>query len=303
MQEGGTPRERLTAALGPIGVWSFQLDEQPAKREQELVSSVEELGYGAVWIPEGFGSKEAFAHAGILLAGTARIVVATGIASIWARDPMAMSNGSRALAEAYPGRFLLGIGVSHHVRAHGRGHIWDSKPYTKMKRYLEQMDELPAPSVTPPAPRVLAALRPRMLGLARERAWGAHPYFVPVEHTREAREILGPDRFLAPEQLAVLDTNADKARAIGRDFISHYITLPHYRNNIRRLGWTEEDTEAPYSDAFVDAMVAWGDAGAIRTRVHEHYEAGADHVALQVLGEDAAEFPLSQLRELAGVLV
>lgn len=297
-----TDRQELASALGPVGFWTFQLDGQPAARAQELVAEVEQLGFGAVWIPEGFGSKEAFAHAGILLAGTRRIAVATGIASIWARDPMAMSNGSRALAEAYPGRFLLGIGVSHEVRAVGRGHVY-RRPYSKMAAYLDAMDEMPAPSATPKAPRVLAALGPKMLALSAARAMGAHPYFVPVEHTVRAREVLGPDSFLAPEQLVVLETDPGKARAIGREFMSHYLSLPNYANNLRRLGWGEDDMNEPYTDRFVDALVAWGDVDAARTRVREHLEAGADHVALQVLREDASEFPMEELHELAPALV
>lgn len=295
------PRATLAQALGRVGVWTFQLDGQPASRKRELVAELEELGFGAIWIPEGFGSKEAFAHAGLLLAASDRIVVATGIASLWARDPMAMSNGARTLAEAYPGRFLLGIGVSHAVRAEGRGHHYAS-PIDKMSAYLDAMDEAPAPAVTPEAPRVLAALGPRMLALARDKASGAHPYFVPVEHTVFAREVLGPDRFLAPEQLVVLETDPSKARAIGREFISHYMFLPNYANNWLRLGWGDEDLAEPYSDRFVDAAVAWGDAAAVESRVKEHIDAGADHVALQVLREDSGEFPLEELRELAGVL-
>jgi probable F420-dependent oxidoreductase len=263
---------------------------------------VETLGFGALWIPEGFGSKEAFAHAAILLAGTRKIVVATGIASLWARDPMAMSNGSRALAEAYPGRFLLGIGVSHEERATGRGHVY-GRPYSKMRDYLAAMDRVPAPDVTPPAPRVLAALGPKMLALSAEQAMGAHPYFVPVEHTARARETLGPDKFLAPEQLVVLDADPSRARSIGREFMSHYLGLPNYANNLRRLGWGDDDMNEPYSDRFVDALVAWGDVEAVRRRVREHRDAGADHVALQVLREDAGEFPIAELRELAPALL
>jgi len=297
-----TDREVLSAALGPVGFWTFQLDAQPAARERELVSEVEELGFRAVWIPEGLGSKEAFAHAGILLSGTSQIVVATGIASIWARDAMAMSNGSRALAEAYPGRFLLGMGVSHEPRAIERGHLWEL-PWSKMRAYLDAMDSAAAPKATSPAPRVLAALGPKMLALAAEHAMGAHPYFVTVEHTARAREILGPDKLLAPEQTAVLEADAAKAREIARKFMGNYLFLPNYANNLCRMGWCEEDMAAPYSDRFVDAVVAWGDVDAIRRRVEEHREAGADHVTLQILGPRASEFPIRQLRELAPALL
>ena len=216
---------------------------------------------------------------------------------------MAMANGSRALAEAYPDRFLLGIGVSHQVRAEGRGHAWSERPFTMMREYLDAMDAAPHPEVTPDAPRVLAALGPRMLELSRERASGAHPYFVPVEHTAAAREVLGPHAFLAPEQLCVLETDADAARSIGREFMSHYLSLPNYANNLKRFGWTDEDMTQPYPDRFVDALVAWGGVEAIASRVAQHHDAGADHVAIQVLREDSAAFPIDELRQLAPALI
>lgn len=299
-----SPREKLASALGPIGFWTFQLDSQPAARAAELAAEVEALGFGAMWVPEGFGSKEAFSQAGHLLAATRQLVIATGIASIWARDPMAMSNGSRVLAEAYPGRFLLGMGVSHQIRAEGRGHHFDPRLLTKMRLYLDAMDEAPNPTGAPdPAPRVLAALGPRMLELARDRAQGAHPYFTPVAHTAEAREILGPDLFLAPEQLVVLEADPTKARDIGRAFMAGYLSLPNYANNLRRLGFSEEDMSPPYPDRFVDAVTAWGDETAIAARVQEHHDAGADHVCIQILGESAVDFPLEQLRRLALALL
>ena len=303
MSVNPVPRDVLAARLGRVGIWSFQLDGLPAAAEREMAQEVESLGFGALWFPEGFGSKEVFAHAGWLLASTSTLTVASGIASLWARDPMAMANGGRALAEAYPERFLLGIGVSHQVRAEGRGHLWTLRPRELMQAYLREMDEAEHSEATPDAPRVLAALGPRMLETAREQSSGAHPYFVPVEHTAQAREILGPDRFLAPEQLCVLETDADTARAIGREFMSHYLSLPNYANNLKRFGWTEEDLTEPYPDRFVDALVAWGDEDAIATRVAEHHDAGADHVAIQVLRADAAQFPLEELRRLAPALL
>ena len=293
-------RAVLSARLGPVGVWTFQLDGLSSAAAQEAVSEVEELGYGAVWIPEGYGSKEAFSHAATLLAGSRSVVVATGIASVWARDPMAMASGGKVLAEAYPDRFLLGIGVSHQVRAEARGHTYD-RPWTKMRDYLRDMDAAEGPDFATP-PRVLAALGPRMLELARDAAMGAHPYFVPVEHTAEAREVLGPDKFLAPEQLVVMESDADRARAIGRTFMGHYLELPNYANNLRRLGWGESDMTPPFSDRFVDALVAWGDVEAVARRVREHLDAGADHVSLQILRDDAGAFPARELRELAPAL-
>lgn len=290
-----TDREVLAARLGPVGIWTFQLDDLPASAARDAVAELEEQGFGSVWIPEGFGSKELFSHAATLLAGTKRIVVASGIANVWARDPMAMASGGKVLAEAYPERFLLGIGVSHAVRAQARGHVY-GKPLTKMRAYLDEMDAAAGPEF-PPAPRVLAALGPKMLELAAERSMGAHPYFVPVSHTVEARGVLGPDRFLAPEQLVVLTTDAAAARAAGREFMSHYLALPNYANNLRRLGWGEDDITSP-SDAFVDALVAWGDVDAVCARIQEHLDAGADHVCLQVVRPDDA-YPAEELRELA----
>lgn len=290
-----TDRSVLSARLGTVGVWTFDLDSLPASAAQDAVAEMEALGYGAVWIPEGFGSKEAFSHAATLLAGTRSMVIATGIANVWARDPMAMVNGGKVLAQAHPERFLLGIGVSHAVRAEARGHVY-GKPLTKMRAYLDAMDAAPGPAFEP-APRVLAALGPKMLALAAERAMGAHPYFVPVEHTVEARAAIGPDGFLAPEQLVVLTDDAVQARAIGREFMSHYLALPNYANNLRRFGWGEDDLADP-SDAFVDALVAWGGVEAICDRIREHLDAGADHVCLQVVRADDA-LPLGELRELA----
>ena len=288
-------REVLSARLGSVGFWTFQLDGLDASAAREAASQVEEMGYGAIWIPEGFGSKEAFSHSALLLEATRSIVVATGIANVWARDPMAMASGGKVLADAYPERFLLGIGVSHAVRAEGRGHTY-SRPLTKMRSYLADMDSADGPEL-PAAPRVLAALGPRMLELSRDASMGAHPYFVPVEHTVQAREILGPDRFLAPEQLVVLDTDPAVARSVGREFMANYLALPNYANNLRRLGWGEDDLADP-SDAFVDALVAWGDVDAVCARIQEHLDAGADHVCLQVVRPDDA-YPADELRELA----
>jgi probable F420-dependent oxidoreductase len=215
---------------------------------------------------------------------------------------MAMASGGKVLADAFPGRFVLGIGVSHAVRASGRGHVYPERPVTMMRTYLESMDTIAGPDL-PPAPRVLAALGPKMLALSAEKAMGAHPYFVPVEHTAMARAVVGPEKFLAPEQLVVLEADPARARAIGREFMSHYLFLPNYANNLRRLGWTEEDLTEPYSDRLVDALTAWGDVEAIRHRVREHRDAGADHVSLQVMREDASAFPIEELRELAPALL
>jgi probable F420-dependent oxidoreductase len=298
------PRDDLGEALGRVGVWTFALDARPASEAREFVSEMEELGYGALWIPEAVGSKEVFAHAGTLLAAGRSIVVATGIASIWARDPMAMANGSRTLADAYPGRFLLGIGVSHGPAVSKRGHAYE-RPLRRMREYLQAMDaaRYSGPEPAQRVPRVLAALGPKMLGLAAARTDGAHPYFVPVEHTARARAALGGEPLLAPEQAAVLETDAGAARMVARRYMGSYLRLPNYANNLLRLGWADEDLQGGGSDRLVDAIVVWGDEGAIRERVRAHLDAGADHVALQVLDEDPTGLARRQLRDLAPALL
>jgi probable F420-dependent oxidoreductase len=294
----------VAAAIGRIGVWSFAFDRNPVRAEQEAVAEIEELGFPVLWIPEGMGSKDALTHASLLLAGGRRIVVATGIASIWARDPVAMANGARALAEAYPERFVLGLGVSHRTSVDRRGAFTYRRPYARMRKYLDAMDAVRYPvrdGVESP-PRVLAALGPRMLRLSAERAAGAHPYFVPVEHTAEARETLGPGPLLAPEQVVVLETDPETARRIGREYMGYYLKLENYARNLMRLGWTEEEISGA-SDRLVDAIVAWGDVDAILKRVNEHLDAGADHVSVQPLTEDPRVIPLPHLRELAPALL
>lgn len=298
----GRGRE-LAARLGEVGVWSFALQAHPAAEERRAVAELEGEGYRAVWIPESIGSKEAFSHASILLGGSERMVVATGIASFWARDPMAMANGARALAEAHPGRFLLGVGVSHAPSAAVRGHAY-SGPVERMRRYLDEMEEAqyagPAPSDG--FPIVLAALGPRMLELAAERTDGAHSYFVPLEHTTLARDRLGPEPLLAVEQTAVIETDADTARQIGRSFAARYLEFPNYVNNLRRLGWTDEDLAGGGSDSLIDAVVPWGHASTIGERVRAHLDAGADHVCLQLRGEAGDDLCLEQYEDVAQAL-
>ena len=289
--------------LGKVGVWLGGLSWQPAEVEREAVAELEELGYAALWVGEVPTAKEAFAHAGLLLAASRRIVVGTGIASIWARDPMAMSTAAKTLAEAFPGRFLLGIGVSHpHVVA-ARGQTYE-RPVARMRGYLQAMDAAVyhGPEPSEPVTRVLAALRPPMLRLAAELADGAHPYFVPVEHTARAREILGPDALLAPEQAVLLETDPERARLIGREHTSFYLEAPNYAECLRWLGWEAADLENGGSDALVDALVAWGDEAAIRSRVQAHLEAGANHVCIQPLA-GRGEIDLVPLRSLAPALL
>lgn len=289
--------------IGKVGIWAF-LDALPATAAQDAAREIEDLGFGALWIPEAIG-REAFTHAAILLAGTRRLVVATGIANVWARDAMAMAAAQRTLCEAHPDRFLLGLGVSHEPMVGGlRGHDY-RKPLSYMRAYLDAMDAAifaAAQPATPPR-RVLAALHPKMLELARERSWGSHPYFVTPDHTVRARAALGPDRLLAPEQAILLETDSTKARAIARQHMAIYLGLANYRRNLLDLGFAEADLADGGSDRLVDAIVAWGDVDAVADRVRAHYAAGADHVCLQALTADPSEAPRSQWRTLAKALL
>jgi probable F420-dependent oxidoreductase len=300
---GGFGGRALAARLGRVGVWSFALQRLAATDAGAVAGKLDGLGYSSLWIPESLGSKEVFAHSALLLAASERTVVAPGIASIHARDPMAMANGARTLAEAYPRRFVLGIGVSHAPSVAARGGSY-GKPLENMRAYLDGMDAAAyaGPKPAEPVPLVLAALGPRMLELAAERADGAHPYFVPVEHTQIARATLGPEPCLAVEQTAVLSTDPDTARRIGRAFARHYLALPNYANNLRRLGWSDADISGDGSDRLIDAVIAWGDVDAIAARVRAHLDAGADHVCVQLRADSAADPAVAGYRELAAAL-
>jgi probable F420-dependent oxidoreductase len=297
----GAPHERArewAERLGAVGVWTFELERMPAAAAHEYARATEKLGFHALWIPESLGSKEIFAHAGLLLAGTERLIVATGIANIWARDSVAMANGARTLAEAYPDRFLLGLGVSHAPVVEKRGQTY-LRPLEHMRAYLEAMDAAPYVGPKVDVPRVLAALGPRMLRLAAERALGAHPYFVPVEHTTVARAELGDGPLLAVEQAVVLSEDPVTARTAARRHMKRYLELENYANNLRRLGWADEEIASNGSDRLVDAIVAWGGIDAIEARVREHRQRGADHVCLQVLRTDSHAPATRELEEIA----
>ena len=288
--------------LGRVGVWTGQLGVMPAATTRAIIPKIEALGFKALWFPESV-AKEAFSQAAIMLAAGTELVVATGIANIWARDATSMANGGRTLAEAFPDRFLLGLGVSHAPSVARRGHHYRS-PLATMRDYLDAMQSAryvgPRPSAEPPI--VLAALGPRMLQLAGERAAGAHPYFVPVAHTRVARNLMGEGPLLAPEQAVVITDDPHFGRAIGRTHTRRYLALDNYRNNLRRLGWGDDDLEADGSDDLVDSVVAWGSLDAIQARVAAHLEAGADHVSIQILNGLSERFPLEELRLLAPAL-
>lgn len=296
---GGYGGRKLARLLGPLNVWSFALQRLPAQDEIAAAREFERLGFRAIWFPESLGSKEVIAHSAILLGGTDRTILAPGIANIHARDPMAMSAGALALAEAYPGRFVLGIGVSHAPSVQTRGGDYGN-PLDKMRAYVDAMQAAAyaAPRPAQPVPLVLAALGPRMLELAAERADGAHPYFVPLEHTAFARQHLGPEPALVTEMTAVLSTDRSAGLAIARAFAKHYLELPNYANNLRRLGWGEADIGGE-SDRIIDAVVAIGDVDTIVRRVRDHLDAGADTVCLQIKAERSADPALAAYAELA----
>ncbi|MFE0171650.1 TIGR03620 family F420-dependent LLM class oxidoreductase [Streptomyces sp. NPDC059002] len=296
--------------LGRAGIWTFAFEGQPAGRVREAAAEIEELGYGAIWYGEGFG-RDTVGQAWLLLSATRRTVVASGIANIAFREPLAMAMAERALGDAFPGRYLLGLGghrvddTVHEIDGYpvpARG-----KALSTMRRYLDSMDAAPAHGPVPdPAPRrVLAALGPKMLALAAERTWGAHPYFVPVEHTALARRTMGPDAFLGVEQAVVLDTDVDRAREVATAHVASYATMAaHQEANVRRMGFGDEDLAGGRpSRRLVDAIVAYGDVDTVHARVREHVDAGADHVCVQVLTEDPAALPLPQWRELAPALL
>jgi probable F420-dependent oxidoreductase len=301
---GGFGGRRLAELLGPVGLWSFALQRLAAKEATSAATRMEELGFPVIWIPESLGSKDIYAHSAILLAGTHRAIIAPGIASIHARDPMAMANGARALGEAFPGRLVLGMGVSHAPSVTLRGGDYGN-PLTAMREYLEAMAavQYTAPQTDPPVPLLLAALGPRMLELAAQRADGAHPYFVPLEHTAYARNHLGPEPCLAVEVTAVLTTHPEEGRRIGRAFARHYLVLPNYANNLRRLGWGDADIAADGSDRLIDAVVVSGDVDAIARRVRDHLDAGADHVCIQLREERSTDPALAGYAELAAALL
>jgi probable F420-dependent oxidoreductase len=286
-----------------VGVWIGAFTIAPAAEARPAAREIDELGYDTLWFPEGLGTRESFTNAAVLLGATSRIRVGSGIANIWGRDAVAAANAARVLSDAFGDRYLLGLGVSHPRQVDPRGHRYE-KPVAHMSAYLDAMDDDPFASpdgtatARPPVPRVLAALRPPMLRLAAEKALGALTYLVPVEHTRRARELLGPDALLVVEQKVLLGADPERARAA----IAWYLDTPNYRDNLRWLGFSDADFESGGSDALVRALVAAGDEDVIRARVQEHLDAGATQVAIQPL-EDADPFGRETLRRLAPVLL
>lgn len=288
--------------IGRIGIWQGVLDRHPAGAVRDVVAELDDAGWPTLWIPETV-ARDPFVAAAMMLEATDNLKIATGIASIWARDALTTNSATLTLNEAYDGRFLLGLGVSHHTLTEWvRKHSYD-KPLTRMREYLERMDKSRFNGVAPAEPpsRVIAALGPKMLALSAELTDGAHPYFVPVEHTSIAREAIGADKLLAVEQMVVLETEPSKARDIARKHMKIYLGLPNYANNLVRLGYDEGEIEAA-SDRVVDAIVAWGTMDDVVGRVDAHREAGADHVCVQVLVDDD-RIPLGEWRALGEALL
>jgi probable F420-dependent oxidoreductase len=286
----------MSLNLTGVGLWSAQLRRHPDRAEAaDAAAELEQLGYSALWFPGG-DAHGAFNAASELLRATRSVTVATGILSIWLEQPEVVAAERAQLHDAYDGRFLLGLGVSH---APAVGEDRYRRPLEKMRSFLESLD-VAAPPVLPEE-RALAALGPKMLGLARDRSLGAHPYLVTPEHTRVAREAVGPEKLVAPEQAVVLETDPERARALARDHLEIYLRLPNYTNNLKRLGFGDEDIAGGGSDRLVDALVAWGDLDAIRGRVDAHREAGADQVLVQVVSAGDG-LPREEWRELAPAL-
>ncbi|MGC4806143.1 TIGR03620 family F420-dependent LLM class oxidoreductase [Micromonospora sp. DT233] len=282
-----------------VSVWQpFFLGAGSRGAAIDAATELEELGYSRIWCSGGFTENVAPRFREIL-DGTERIGVASGIVSIWHSSPPEAAAFAQDAERAHPGRFLLGIGASHAVVVEGGGTAY-RRPYSKMVEYLDGLDA----AGLAPERRVLAALGPRMLELSRDRSAGAHPYFVPAEHTAQARAAIGPDRLLAPEVAVVLDEDASTARATARQYASGYLALPNYANNLRRFGWTDEDFAGGGSDRLIDALIPWGPVEKVAAGLEQHYQAGADEIAIQVLnGGDATAFPADAFRALAAVLI
>jgi probable F420-dependent oxidoreductase len=282
-------------------VWSGALRYGARDEIVEGAAELESLGYSALWFPDTGGEPSWLEAASTLLEATRSVMVATGILNLWTHDPAGTADGFARLSGAHPGRFLLGLGASHAAIVDRTEPGRYQRPLAAMAAYLDALEVAEPP--VPAEARVLASLGPKMLTLARERAAGAHPYLTTPEHTQQAREILGADRLLAPEQRVVLETDRAAARELGRRHLEVYLRLPNYTNNLRRLGFTDDDLAGGGSDRLVDSLVAWGDEDTIARRVREHHDAGADHVCIQVVTADRRRLPREGWRRLAPALV
>ena len=295
-------RAALRRRIGTWGAWSFGFAYAPSDQARAAAAAIEEAGYGCVWYPETLDSREAFVNAAVLLGATERMLVATGIASIWSRDARATVQAARTLADASDDRFVLGLGVSHKPLIDVRGHTY-GKPVATMRAYLEAMTA--ADDAVEPGrhvPTVLAALRPAMLRLAAEHAVGAHPYLVTVEHTALARAELGPDPLLLVEHKVVIDEDPESARRRAREEIAWYLQAENYVRNLEWLGFAPEEIADGGADRLVDALVFHGTAEQVAERLRAHLDAGADHVAVHPCRDERDPMGVATLQALAPLL-
>ncbi|GAA4618698.1 LLM class F420-dependent oxidoreductase [Saccharopolyspora hordei] len=284
-----------------VGVW-WTSDTWPIREVQSRAREIEQLGYGSLFYGEAAG-KESLTQAAALLAATDRLVVGTGIANIHARDALAAESGGRTLSALHPGRFVLGLGVSHAPLVQHRAGTY-AKPLATMRDYLQRMDavsEKVEPGARRPV-RLLAALGPKMIELSGSAADGAHPYLVTPEQTARTREILGPDKWIVSEQAVALTTDRETGLRRAHEHLKIYSGLPNYQASWRRQGFAESDFVDGASDALAEGMVAMGDTEVIADRVRRHLDAGTDHVVVQVLGDRLSDDPVPALRELASAL-
>jgi probable F420-dependent oxidoreductase len=284
--------------LGRIGIWSAALRRSELSAVVEAVSELDELGYSTLWFPGG--DRADFTERMLAMLGASRrAIIAPGIVSVWTHPASEIATEHQAFKRAAPGRWLLGLGVSHAHAVQRSGLNYD-KPIQKLRSYLDELD-----AASPPVPtdeRIIAALGPVALKLAAERSLGTHPYFVPVEHSRVARETMGPGKLIATEQMVVLETDPDKARAMARKHMAMYLAAPNYVNNLLRMGYAQSEIDNGGSDRLVDDIVAWGDPASVLERVQAHHDAGADHVCIQVLTEDRGTLALDEWRQLAAAM-
>lgn len=283
--------------IGTFGIWSSLLRNAPEQEAVDAARQIEALGFTTAWLPSGeVGQLE---RVRALVEGTTTLRVATGILNVYReQDPERTAEVFWEIERTHPERFLLGLGVGHPQNLEPGRY---GRPLATMRRYLDGLDRAAHP--VPLSRRVLAALRPGMLRLSRERSLGAHPYLTTPEHTARARALLGPQALLAPEQGVVLDTDAARARATARTNLARYLELTNYLDSFRWLGFDDRDFAGGGSDRLIDALVGWGDVEAVAERLREHLDAGASHVTIQVLTETPAEFPVAQWRALAEALI
>lgn len=283
--------------LGQFGIYTFDFEHQPAAQMREEIQELEAQGWESFWFPEVSG-REALTHAGYLLSCTERITIVNAIAQVWPRQAEATLGGARLLADAYPNRYLLGLGYGGQPQP-------NTTPLKAMREYLEAIDATESPNPRPEAPlhRILAAYGPKMLSLSDERADGALTYHVSLPHTAEARAALGTDAFLGVEHAVLFETDPERAREIAREHLVPYLNTPYNLTKFRRLGYTDEDLSNGGSDRFVDDLVFWGDVDSIVPRLHGHLEAGADLVTPQVIGVEPGQSAMPQWRLLAEALL